>query len=141
MSITRRGFMGIAAGLLAAAVVPLRKAFGWAKPEPGPEVPIGWMFYVDGHAPEAKDAAGHGLTPDKPFKTYEYALSQCEPWRNDTIYVLPGHHEICTSVIAITDLVPVETGLTFRGIPVVWDKDLGDSADRPRFTFEEIFGD
>lgn len=45
----------------------------------------GRVFFV---SQSAGDNDNNGLSPDTPFETLTYALTQCEDWRNDYIYIL-----------------------------------------------------
>lgn len=56
----------------------------------------GRRFWVDD---SGTDSAGYGKSPDRPFKTIDFAIGQCTAGRGDIIYVLPGHAETVTAAI------------------------------------------
>jgi len=58
------------------------------------------------------DAAGFGMSPDSPFLTIAYALTQCTNSTGDVIYCLPGHVE----AVLATDLTLNVIGVTIIGI-------------------------
>lgn len=53
----------------------------------------GDIFFVDSGADTADDSVGAGRSPDGPFATIDFAVSQCEANHGDRIYVMPGHAE------------------------------------------------
>lgn len=81
----------------------------------------GNLFYVDSNAAGASDTAGHGTTPDLPFATVRFAVTQCTASQGDVILVLPGHSESLLTVCT----------LSIAGIKI---KGLGESDARPVFT-------
>ena len=58
------------------------------------------------------DGAGFGMSPDSPFLTIAYALTQCTASAGDVIYCLPGHVE----AVLATDLTLNVIGVTIIGI-------------------------
>lgn len=70
----------------------------------GLNLTTGAISFVDsGHA-AASDATTNGHTPDAPFATLDYAIGQCTAEKGDTIYVMPGHAEECTTDVELFDL-------------------------------------
>lgn len=86
---------------------------------------VGNIYWVDsGKATTGGDTSGFGDSPDRPFLTIDFAVSQCADNNGDFIFVMPGHVE---------DLASAETiDLDVAGISVVG---IGDGADRPRIDF------
>lgn len=83
----------------------------------------GNIFFVDsGHA-SASDAAGYGLTPDRPFATLDYAVGNCTASNGDVIYLMPGHAESITGATSVV--------MDVAGVKVVG---LGWGSTRPTFT-------
>lgn len=83
-------------------------------------VNVGTIFYVDSNAAGAGDTVGHGRSPDAPFATLAYAITQATASKYDTIMVMPGHSETATGA----------GGLTFNkiGLTVIG---LGRGAKQP----------
>jgi len=52
-------------------------------------------------APQVGNTAGHGRTPEEPFLTLEYAMSQTTADRGDVIYLMPGHVELVATAGAL----------------------------------------
>ena len=71
---------------------------------------------------------GYGCSPDAPFATLDYAISQCVANRGDIIFLMEGHAE----TISTAALSP---GLDIAGVKIVG---LGDGATRPTFTFTHV---
>ena len=65
-----------------------------------------------------------GKTPERPFKTLDYAIGRCTASNGDIIMISPGHAE---SIIAATTVVWDVAGLQIIG--------LGKGDLRPTFTF------
>jgi hypothetical protein len=70
------------------------------------------------------DTAGHGLTPDDPFATVDFAIGQCTANQGDTIFVMPGYTETLTNSARWTCDV---AGISIRG--------LGFGTAKPTLTF------
>lgn len=70
------------------------------------------------------NSTSYGTTPDQPFATLPYAISQCTANKNDVIYLMPGHAESLASAAAIACSV---AGVTIIG--------LGNGSDRATFTW------
>ena len=83
----------------------------------------GNVFYVDSNAAGAADTAGHGMGPDGPFATIDFAITQCTASQGDVILVLPGHAETINAAGAID--------LDIAGITVLG---LGVGNKRPTIT-------
>jgi len=61
------------------------------------------------HAGTGTDGTAYGFTPDKPFATIDYAISQCTASKGDIVYVMPGHAENITTAIGIAaDVIGVQ---------------------------------
>jgi hypothetical protein len=84
----------------------------------------GNVFFVkSGHA-SGGDTSGYGSSPDRPFLTLAFAISQCTASNGDMIYLLPGHAESLSAAGAIAASV---AGITIVG--------LGNGSNRPTFTW------
>lgn len=81
----------------------------------------GNIFYVN--SATGTDAAGYGQNPDAPFKTINFAISQCTDDNGDFIYVMPGHAEAVGAAGGIT--------VGKKGVTVVG---LGNGRKRPVIT-------
>lgn len=70
---------------------------------PGTDKPTtGNVFYV--HYSKGADgltSAGHGLKPESPFKTLDYAVGCCTADQGDTIIIMEGSDESVSSTIAV----------------------------------------
>jgi len=53
----------------------------------------GDRYFVGSTVSAASDATTHGLSPDRPFATIDYAVGRCTASQGDIIYVMPGHAE------------------------------------------------
>lgn len=62
-----------------------------------PPFPMGNVFFVQSTHASASDTSGYGRSPDAPFATIDYAVSQCTANNDDVIVVLPGHVETLTA--------------------------------------------
>jgi hypothetical protein len=82
----------------------------------------GNIFYVN--SATGTDAAGYGQNPDAPFKTINFASTQCTADNGDFIYVMPGHAETSGAAGGIT--------LGVNGVTVVG---LGNGRKRPVLAF------
>ena len=56
-------------------------------------VSTGDRYFVGSTVSGASDATTHGMSPDRPFATIDYAVGQCTASQGDIIYVMPGHAE------------------------------------------------
>src|SRR6266702_1488098 len=70
------------------------------------------------------DQSGQGTTPGQPFKTINYAVSQCIANNGDVIYVMPAHGE---AIAAGATLAVNVAGIRIIG--------LGNRNTRPKITF------
>lgn len=70
------------------------------------------------------DTAGHGLHPDDPFATVDFAIGQCTANQGDRIYVMPGYTETITN----SDRWTVDVA----GIEIIG---LGLGSTKPTITF------
>jgi hypothetical protein len=84
----------------------------------------GAVFFVGSTVTGALDAVGYGKNPDAPFATLKYAFSSDVLESGDTVYLLPGHTEVCIAAGTIT--------CDIAGVHIVG---LGEGAARPTFTF------
>jgi hypothetical protein len=84
----------------------------------------GNVFFVQSTNSNAGDSPGKGQTPDAPFATINYAVSQCTADQGDLILVLPGHVETLTAAAAVAVNV---AGVTILG--------LGEGRQRPRVNY------
>lgn len=80
----------------------------------------GTYFFVSS---DTGSNGNHGLTPEQPFSTIVYAITQCTADKGDVIYVMPGHTE---SVIAAGGIDFSVAGVTIIG--------LGNGSLRPTVT-------
>ena len=70
---------------------------------PGTDKPTtGNVFYVKNSiGADGLSSAGHGKTPEHPFKTLDFAVGQCTADQGDTIIIMEGSDETITSTIAV----------------------------------------
>jgi len=85
----------------------------------------GNRFYVDSGAADNGDTNSYGQTPDAPFATIDFAVSQCTANNGDIIYAMPGHAEVGSAAGALDFDV---AGITLLGI--------GDGAATPTVTLD-----
>ena len=83
----------------------------------------GNRFYVDSGASDNGDTNSYGQTPDAPFATWDFAISQCTANNGDIIYLMPGHAET----------VSAAGGLDFD-VAGVKHIGLGNGTSRPTVT-------
>lgn len=76
----------------------------------------GAVFYVGSNVTGAADAAGMGLSPDRPFATLAYAKTQCTSGRGDTIVIFPSHTETLSSATGAAVLTLAVANLTIIGL-------------------------
>lgn len=60
------------------------------------------IFYVNSATTGATDGSGFGTTPQAPFKTINFAVTQCKANNNDVIYVGPQHVETVSAAAGLT---------------------------------------
>lgn len=95
----------------------------------GGGVVVGNVFYVGNLStvPSTSvagvDDPSYGTSPQRPFKTINYASTKCTANNGDVIYVLPGHTESITAAGGITCGI---AGVTIEG--------LGSGSARPAVT-------
>ncbi len=82
---------------------------------------IWWVHYTKG------SNSNSGKSPQKPFKTLDYAVGKCTADKGDIIILMPGHTETVATAAAIACDV--------AGIAIVG---LGNGAARPTFTFSAV---
>jgi len=88
------------------------------------------VWFVGSAETYASDASGYGYTPDRPFATLDYAVSNSDIDDGDTIYILPMHEEDLDADSAVDVDV---SNLHIIG--------LGWGGNRPTFTASAIAGD
>lgn len=64
-------------------------------------VSTGDRYFVGSGVTGASDATTHGLSPDRPFATIDYAVGKCTASQGDIIYVMPGHVETVATAAAL----------------------------------------
>jgi|GEM_PF-6529840 len=80
------------------------------------------VYFVDNENTAAYDqVSSHGERPEYPFKTYEFAVNQCDAGENNIIVILPYSQENVTAASVDVDI----TGITTIGI--------GYGPARPKF--------
>ena len=84
----------------------------------------GARFFVDSSNSSAADSSSYGLSPDKPFATIDYALSQCTADAGDIIYLCPGHNE---------GFADAQLDIDVDGVSIIG---IGQGAKRPRIDFD-----
>lgn len=87
----------------------------------------GNVFWVSSTSSTKSDSVGSGYSPDAPFATLAYALTQCTASQGDRIYVMEGHVE---AVIAAGTIAWSKIGVTVIG--------LGVGSFRPTFSWTTI---
>lgn len=102
----------------------LTAAYGFS---PIAETVAGNVRFVGSAVTGAADDASHGLSPDHPFATLDYAIGRAGV--NGTIYVLPGHAENLGSATALT--------MDVAGQKVIC---LGSGSAKPTFSITAAAG-
>ncbi len=87
----------------------------------------GNVFWVSSTSSTKADSVGSGYSPDAPFATLAYALTQCTASQGDRIYVMEAHAE---NVIAASTIAWSVAGVKVIG--------LGSGDLRPTFTWNTI---
>jgi hypothetical protein len=64
--------------------------------------PMGNVFFVNSASSKAADTAGSGYSPEAPFATLAFAITQATASNDDVIVLLPGHSETLTAAGAVT---------------------------------------
>lgn len=62
-----------------------------------PVMTTGRTFYVQSVHPLAADDPSAGGSPDRPFRTWDYAVGRCVAGAGDVILLMPGHVETVTA--------------------------------------------
>jgi hypothetical protein len=107
----------------------------FANEPPDPRQGTGRVFWVGATATTpggiaGSDSAGSfGSSPQRPFATIDYAISQCTANQGDVIYVLPQHQE------DIADATTFQVDVV--GVSIIG---LGRGTDRPQFNFTNTAG-
>jgi hypothetical protein len=81
----------------------------------------GNIWFVNSGAAGASDSVGAGKSPDIPFATLDYAIAFCTANNGDVIYVMPGHAQTLTTLVAVD----------VAGVSIIG---LGQGTDAPEFT-------
>jgi hypothetical protein len=71
----------------------------------------GNVFFVN--SANGTDTAGYGFSPELPFATINFAVTQCAANNGDVVYVMPGHTETITAAGGCTLGV---AGVAIRGM-------------------------
>lgn len=92
------------------------------------------IFFVNSATGGAADVRGQGLTAGLPFKTLNFALSQCTSNNGDIIFVGPQHVETVAAVAALTFPHNAAAGQTgyCDGVTVYFQ---GNELDRAQILF------
>ncbi len=90
-----------------------------------PQSTTGNVFFVQSTNANAKDDPAHGLRPDNPFATIDYAVGKCTASNGDFIWVRPGHVETVTAAAGLD--------LDVAGI-TLWGEGSGSLRPRVNFT-------
>jgi pectate lyase len=56
--------------------------------------PVGNVFWVDSNSTTGGDAVGFGFSPEAPFLSIQFALTQCANDNGDFVMVMPNHVEV-----------------------------------------------
>lgn len=89
----------------------------------GPIRTTGKTFWVGSTVANAKDSPAHGGSPEQPFATVAYGVTQTTANKGDVVMVMPGHAE---SLISAGQIALSKAGVAVMGI--------GLGANRPVFT-------
>lgn len=100
----------------------VRKIIGGTYVVADETVTPGNIFFVN--SVTGVDTAGHGTSPDDPFATLAFAISQCTAAKHDRIYLMPGHAESLSAAAAIA--------CTISGVDIIG---VGHGGLRPTFTW------
>jgi len=84
----------------------------------------GDYYFVGNAEAGAGDTVGHGDSPERPFATLNYAITQCTAENNDVVIVMENHAETLAAAAAV---VCDCQGMTIQGV--------GIGGDKPIFTF------
>lgn len=82
----------------------------------------GNVFFVN--SVTGTDAVGYGFSPDAPFASINFAVTQCAATNGDRIYAMPGHVETVTAAGGCA--------LGVAGVQVIG---LGNQGARPKFSY------
>lgn len=92
-----------------------------------PQNTTGNVFYVN--SATGTDSTSFGFTPEGPFASLSFALSQCTANNGDVVYLMAGHAETLTAATSLA-----VAGVTVIGLPLQWTPDF-PVGNRPTFTF------
>jgi hypothetical protein len=76
-----------------------------------PPFAVGNVFFVS--SATGTDTAGYGFSPEAPFASIAFAITQCVANNGDLILVLPGHTETITAAAGVAVNV---AGVTIQGL-------------------------
>lgn len=97
---------------------------------PNSVVTTGLVFFVRatiGNNSPYNPSTTQGTSPDTPFASINYAITQCRAAKADVIYVMPGHAETISGAAGIAASI---SGVTIIG--------LGNGSNRPTVTFSAV---
>jgi hypothetical protein len=84
----------------------------------------GDVFFASSVHTQAANSPGLGGTPEAPYSTLTYAMTQAAANHGDVIYLMPGYTQ---TLSGLSDVVLDKHGVTIQG--------LGNGLNRPTFTF------
>jgi hypothetical protein len=84
----------------------------------------GDVFFASSVHTQAANSPGLGGTPEAPYSTLTYAMTQAAANHGDVIYLMPGYTQ---TLSGLSDVVLDKHGVTIQG--------LGSGLNRPTFTF------
>lgn len=82
--------------------MPARYPFGTPDFQRGPMTHLGKVFFVDSAHPQAANSPNQGRTPETPFASIHYAVTQCTANAGDIIHAAPRHVETIGAAAALT---------------------------------------
>jgi hypothetical protein len=88
------------------------------------------------------NTTGHGASPETPFATLAYAVTQCTAGAHDIIYLMPGHVEtvaVTITPLASTKIVGLGTGQNVPRITPAANNLIAFTVSAANVTFENIY--
>jgi hypothetical protein len=85
----------------------------------------GDVFFASSVHTQAANSPGLGGTPEAPYSTLTYAMTQAAANHGDVIYLMPGYTQ---TLSGLSDVVLDKHGVTIQG--------LGNGLNRPTFTLD-----
>ncbi len=95
----------------------------YSEPAPAGHVTTGNVFFVN--SATGTDDTSHGFSPEAPFASIAYAITQCTANNGDRIYAMPGHVETIAAAGSVD----------FTGKAGVAVYGLGIGTNRPKILF------